>query len=405
MSATQLIVPAVEVGMLSDPGRDPSKQINEDSCRCGATPFGQLAVLCDGMGGHEGGREASMLAVESVFRQVSAAAIRADIPPAARAREVLRDAIAVANREVHAMGAVRDDNRPGSTIVAALMHPLGTEVAHVGDSRCYLVHDDQIRQVTRDHSMVQQMVDAGRLRPEEAAAHPDANKITRALGMATKIDVEVQRSSIVHVAGDALVLCSDGLSDLVAADEIRRVVTSAPAQAAADQLIALANERGGHDNITVIILRARESAATSPDAASDPFAFRMTESMAAVSPPSGAPGSAPSSASPTLAMAGDRPLVPPAPPPVRGAPRRPPPPAVVVGVVLGLIGLVAVVVVVALLVSPPAARTDVPGLSLSITLPAASLEPGAPAPGESDAAAAGADGGSRQKRFRSHPHR
>jgi hypothetical protein len=145
-------------------------------------------------------------------------------------------------------------------VVAVLLHASGTEVAHVGDSRCYLVHEGQIFQLTKDHSMVQQLVDAGLLTPAQAAVHPNANQITRALGMSPEVEVESKPQPVSHVVGDAFVLCSDGLSDLVEPNEILQIVGSAPAAQAAGQLIDLANARGGHDNISVVILRARESA-------------------------------------------------------------------------------------------------------------------------------------------------
>src|SRR5205823_9030521 len=104
--------------------------------------------------------------------------------------------------------------RPGSTVVAVLVHAGGTEVAHVGDARVYLVHQGQIVQITRDHSMVQEMVAAKILTPAQAAVHPEANKITRALGIEDDVEVELRPRPVVHVTGDAFILCSDGLSDL-----------------------------------------------------------------------------------------------------------------------------------------------------------------------------------------------
>jgi len=153
--------------------------------------------------------------------------------------------------------------RPGSTAVAVLMHAHGTEVVHVGDSRVYLVHEAQIFRVTRDHSIVQELVDRGLLTLEQAAHHPDANRITRALGMAAEVDAELRPQPVHHVAGDAFILCSDGLSDLVEDGEILSIVGSEPAAQAVGKLVDLANARGGHDNITVIVLRARETALAS----------------------------------------------------------------------------------------------------------------------------------------------
>ena len=256
--ATNHDLPPVEYAQRSDPGRDPDKQINEDVAAHKPTRFGHLCVVCDGMGGHAGGREAAMLSLETIGQVFDTAAETAD------ARETLRTAVQEANRKVFAMGPMTAGaGRPGSTTVALLLHARGVEIAHVGDSRGYLIHQGQITQITKDHSMVQQMVDAGVLTQEQAAAHPDANKITRALGMGDDVDVEVRPSPVPHVAGDTFVLCSDGLSDMVAMAEILQIAGSASPAQAVGQLVDLANARGGHDNITVAILRARESAAVS----------------------------------------------------------------------------------------------------------------------------------------------
>mgnify|MGYP001430234102 CR=1 FL=1 len=248
-------LPAVEYAERSDPGRDPEKQVNEDACGRRETSFGHLCVVCDGMGGHAAGREAAELALSAIFETFDHAP--AGTPPAA----VLRSAIEEASRRIHTMRTSEIAlGRPGSTVVCVLMHADGTEVAHVGDSRAYLVHEGQISRLTRDHSVVQEMVDRGLLTPQQAAHHPDANRITRALGMADEIQVEVRTVPVPHVAGDAFVLCSDGLSDLVDDAEILEIVGNEPAAQAVGKLVDLANARGGHDNVTVIVLRARETA-------------------------------------------------------------------------------------------------------------------------------------------------
>ncbi len=250
---TKILLPAVEVAQRSDPGRDPSKQINEDACGYKETRFGHLCVVCDGMGGHSGGREASTLALATILEAFDTAAA------SSKPDDVLRDAITMAHIRVRAMAAENENAHPGSTVVAVLLHAAGTEVAHVGDSRVYLVHQAQIFQLTRDHSMVQEMVDARILTPAQAAVHPDANKITRALGIDDAVDVDVRPQPVQHVVGDTFVLCSDGLSDLVDANEILEIAGSDPPAQAVGKLVDLANARGGHDNITVQILRARVS--------------------------------------------------------------------------------------------------------------------------------------------------
>src|SRR5580704_16746872 len=255
MTMEPIDLPAVEYAERSDPGRDPSKQVNEDACGRRETRLGHLCVVCDGMGGHAAGREAAELALATIFATFEQA------PEGAAPADVLRSAIEEASRRVYAMPTSEVAlGRPGSTVVAVLMHAQGTEVAHVGDSRAYLVHEGQIFRVTRDHSIVQEMVDRGLLTLRQAAQHPDANRITRALGMAPEVEAEVRPQPLQHVTGDAFVLCSDGLSDLVEDAEILEVVDGVPAAQATGKLVDIANARGGHDNITVLVLRARTSA-------------------------------------------------------------------------------------------------------------------------------------------------
>jgi protein phosphatase len=254
-----MALPAVEYAERSDPGRDPEKQVNEDACGQRETHLGHLCVVCDGMGGHAAGREAAELALATIF-EVFDRAGETDAPAV-----VLRAAIEEASRRIFTMrtsevAPTPGGGRPGSTVVAVLLHAGGTEVAHVGDSRAYLVHEGQIFRLTRDHSMVQQMVDHGLLTPQQAANHPDANRITRALGMGAEVEVEVRPQPVAQVTGDAFVLCSDGLCDLVQDEEILAIVGSEPPAQAVGKLVDLANARGGHDNVTVIVLRARENA-------------------------------------------------------------------------------------------------------------------------------------------------
>jgi protein phosphatase len=249
------MLPAMEYAQRSDPGLDPDKQVNEDACTRRETRLGHLCVVCDGMGGHASGREAAELAISTIVETFDRVA------EGATPAETLRTAIGDANRAVHTMHSSEVAfGRPGCTVVAILMHPHGTEVAHVGDSRAYLVHDGQVTRVTRDHSIVQELVDRGLITAQQAARHPDANRITRALGMALAVEAELRPSPVAHLAGDSFVLCSDGLTDLVEDEEILAIVEGDSPTDAVGKLVDLANARGGHDNITVIVMRARESA-------------------------------------------------------------------------------------------------------------------------------------------------
>ena len=252
--STSSKIPAVDIAVRTDPGRDPDKQVNEDSSIQKETALGLLAVVCDGMGGHAGGKEASELAIATIVAIVEAA------PPATAPAVALKRAIEEANARIWSMPTAEAGYRPGSTVVAVLVHENGAEVAHVGDSRLYLVHAGAISQVTRDHSMVQEMVDRNLIRAEDAAKHPDANKILRALGIAKEVEVDLRPEPLAYVTGDVLVLCSDGLSDLVEPAEILQIAGSHPPAQAAGQLVDLANARGGHDNITAMVMRMKSSA-------------------------------------------------------------------------------------------------------------------------------------------------
>jgi protein phosphatase len=348
--ADQPNTPAVEIASRTDPGRDPDKQVNEDAAAHADVKLGLLAIVCDGMGGHAGGKEASELSVKTIL-EVMEAATEKTAP-----RDALRVAIEEANRRVWSMPTNEGGYRPGSTVVAILAHAGGAEIAHVGDSRIYLVHSGAITQVTKDHSMVQEMVDRNIIKQEDAANHPDANKIMRALGIAKDVAVEVRSEPIAYVAGDVFILCSDGLSDLVNPSEILDIAGSRPPAQAAGQLIDLANARGGHDNITAMIVRMKGSAAVS-DAATIVKTMPLTahEPVATTPPTEPAPGPRgtvlteplrPSTASATVLTA---PLAAPPPDVAASIPQAPPPPPsergersklpIIAGVVLGVIAL------------------------------------------------------------------
>jgi serine/threonine protein phosphatase PrpC len=356
-----LELPPVEYAERSDPGRDPDKQVNEDACGHRATRFGHLCVVCDGMGGHAAGREAAQLALASILELVEHG------PEHVSPSEVLRSAIAEANQRVHGMHTSEvAAGRPGSTLVAMLLHARGTEVAHVGDSRAYLVHGGRIRRLTRDHSIVQELVDRGLLSLQQAAHHPEANRITRALGMSPDVEAEFLSQPVLHVAGDAFVLCTDGLCDLVEDQEILRIVGGEPAAQAVGKLVDLANARGGHDNVTVVVLRARESASASVGPVAPTVAQTSTQTEAATVPSSPTrlepPPQGPLEAVPLpgdlVSSGADRPaarvpplqrrtLDPTPPPSSTLRPSRPANPAVMIGVALAVaaVALLAVVLV------------------------------------------------------------
>ncbi len=240
----------IDYAQATDPGRDPNKQINEDACSYKHSRFGHLCVLCDGMGGHYGGREASNLAIKTILEMFEQA------PTHLSSAIVLKTAIEEAGRRVYQLGGPPENRtRPGSTCVAILIHERGTDIAHVGDSRAFVIRAGQIYPLTRDHSIVQGMIDAGQLTEEQAIGHPDGNKITRALGMRPEVDVELRPEPLDTYPGDIFVLASDGLTDMARTHEIlgatKQALNSGGLDHACNTLVKFANDRGGHDNITV----------------------------------------------------------------------------------------------------------------------------------------------------------
>ncbi len=208
-----------------------------------------LAVVCDGMGGANAGNVASEKACEviasfferSYRRGLDAQGITA----------LLQSAVLSANIEIYDMAQKSDELKGmGTTVVAAFVSNEFTVISHVGDSRAYLVADE-VTQLTRDHSVVQSLIESGKLTPEEARVHPRRNVITRALGI--EPEVLVDRDEYALDDGEALLLCSDGLSNFVALEEIKEILTE-DKENAADILIDRANQNGGGDNITVVVV-------------------------------------------------------------------------------------------------------------------------------------------------------
>jgi serine/threonine protein phosphatase PrpC len=215
-----------------------------------------VAAVADGMGGHSAGEVASAIAIE----ELAALGGRGPWENETAATDDLKQAILRANRRIREMAASdRKLNGMGTTLVALLEDGDMVHVANVGDSRGYLLRQGELSQVTVDHSLVQELVDDGRLSPEDAERHPQRSVITRALG----IDPEVEFDLFTYKlqVGDRLLLCSDGLSDVVEPAQIRKVLLRIPsAQRAARELIGVANEQGGPDNITVIVVDAVDEA-------------------------------------------------------------------------------------------------------------------------------------------------
>jgi protein phosphatase len=214
-----------------------------------------LCIVADGMGGAACGGVASRLAVHIIHERFFSAAERSLPIP-----ERLKRAILEANRVIHQQA--ESDPRchgMGSTCVLLAVSGGRAYLAHVGDSRIYLVRGGRIARLTRDHSRVQRMLNDGLITEEEAIGHPDSNVIDRSLGPRAAVEPEVRSEPIELQAGDTFVLCTDGLTGLVRDEEIFEIVCHTTPQRACDTLIELANERGGHDNITVEVVSIDET--------------------------------------------------------------------------------------------------------------------------------------------------
>lgn len=221
---------------------------NED-CYALAPDLG-LFLVADGMGGHAAGQVASELAA-----QASVNALRTLVDASASLTEKLRIAVAAANREIIEETVRKPElSGMGTTLVALLAVPERVALAHVGDSRGYLVRDGEIRQVTHDHSLVAELVRRQEISETAARGHPHRHVLTRALGV--RRTVEADFSELTPSVGDTFVLCSDGLTGHVQDQEIaQQAAEASDLEAAAAQLVAMANDRGGEDNITVVLIR------------------------------------------------------------------------------------------------------------------------------------------------------
>ena len=236
----------LRVGTKSDVGK--VRQVNEDSFLAEEPLF----VIADGMGGHLAGDVASATAVEIITEQASNA--RLDDPRS------LSTILRSANRAIWEKARADPSLKGmGTTCTLVMIDDGRAELAHVGDSRAYLLRGGELKQLTEDHTLVSRMVKEGRLRAEEAAHHPQRNIITRALGV--DADVEVDLEPMELVPGDRLLLNSDGLTSMVEADSVKKVLLEeTDPQAAADRLVTIANEAGGEDNVTVVVIDVTDEA-------------------------------------------------------------------------------------------------------------------------------------------------
>ncbi|HEX4966507.1 MAG TPA: protein phosphatase 2C domain-containing protein [Thermoanaerobaculia bacterium] len=225
---------------------------NQDRIGRFESSFGQVFIVADGMGGHEGGATAAQMLIDGLERHLR------QVPPGTTTESALQAAASRANADIYQRANSGDPKtaQMGATSVLALVRGNQVTIAHAGDSRAYLLRGGELSRLTRDHTVVQRMLDHNMLSPEEARDHPDASVVTRAFGQ--KPDVELEVSAPFELQpGDRLLLCSDGLCGYVDDERIRQVLArGGDAQAVADALIGLALDAGGEDNVSVQILAA-----------------------------------------------------------------------------------------------------------------------------------------------------
>ncbi len=231
------------------------RSTNQDFVYASDQPVGKLPnlfIVADGMGGHNAGDMASRCTVETMVDYIT------ESTGEERPIPILEAAVMTANRRVFEQAqSDRSLEGMGTTLVAATVVGGCLYVANVGDSRLYLL-DSKIRQITRDHSLVEEMVRAGQIGREEARSHPEKNVITRAVGVRSKVRIDFFDVSL--YPGDRFLLCTDGLTNMVEDEEIFRLVRKeASLEEAAQNLVNLANRNGGKDNISVVLAEPEEN--------------------------------------------------------------------------------------------------------------------------------------------------
>ncbi len=239
----------LHIAGLTNKGRERPR--NEDNCFARADSEYALMVVADGMGGHRAGNVASDLAVsraEQFWDELDHSVL---LSPE-EAREMVRRLITDANENVlnEANNSV-ERRGMGTTFTVGLLCGSLLTIGHIGDSRAYLVSDGKIRLLTRDHSLLEQLIESGQVKPEEAKDHPQRHILTRALGTSSDLQIDISEKKI--EAGSILIFCTDGLTNMVSDDEILKIaLEQSDPELLAESLIELANSRGGFDNITVV---------------------------------------------------------------------------------------------------------------------------------------------------------
>lgn len=232
------------VGYLSDKGN--VREVNEDYVGYYEDDSICLYIVADGMGGHNAGDVASRVAVESCIDYVKKEKSKEDMI------SVLKSAIIFANQTIFNMSKKNQGlNGMGTTITSCLIHDRNVIVSNVGDSSCFLIEKDKVTKITKDHSLVQELIDDGSITEKEALTHPNKNIITRALGTNSEVDVDIYKLPLNR--SSKFLLCTDGLSNVVSKDEMHEIISKNNNKEACKLLVDLCKNKGGRDNISVIV--------------------------------------------------------------------------------------------------------------------------------------------------------
>ncbi|MDD5793274.1 Stp1/IreP family PP2C-type Ser/Thr phosphatase [Clostridium sp. HCP1S3_B4] len=238
------------ISMISDIGN--KRSLNEDYAGYLEKENYKIYVVADGMGGHNAGEVASKMAVEAIVSYISENINNKNY------NEILKKAIKTANNAIYDFASTSEKlNGMGTTVTACLVINNKGFVANVGDSSCFLIRNNKIKKITKDHSLVQELLDLGTISEEEAFNHPKKNIITRAVGTSKKILIDVFEIDILK--DDIIMLCSDGLTNEIQKNEVLEILNSAKSlKNACEKLVLEAKNNGGRDNITVLLFGGDE---------------------------------------------------------------------------------------------------------------------------------------------------
>lgn len=241
----------MEIGACSHRGK--VREINEDAYYI-PLDKSNLFIVADGMGGHNAGEVASNGAVKSIKEFMDRHIDQWIEQGEETVFEVLREAILEANKDIFDKANSEEAYKGMGTTLTVVLILSKVYIGHVGDSRAYLIQNNQMTQITKDHSLVAELIRNGSITEKEARTHPQRNVITRALGTAENLNIDLY--TLGFSKDDIILLCTDGLSNFVEMDEIKdRFSNCEKVQQACEDLVALANERGGHDNITIVAIK------------------------------------------------------------------------------------------------------------------------------------------------------